>query len=394
MSVDFSWSRSQFIRRVGFVSAIMVAAGSGIIAAQEPASSGAVPDVGGASIPGFSDNFSPQRPATVPLDFLPTPNGWFHPSCIIEVREDEQVRDLRIERADGAKRDIARCKHPHYDRRGSPVFSDNIAPTVNGWAARADDVTPAVEWLFATWTVPSAPSSNIGQTVYLFPGLEPAATGDTILQPVLAWNGLYAPAGWGIYSWNCCRNGNQLHSPAVSVSAGETISGYVWGTNCNGMTSVCNNWQVRASSTANSSTLNTDSYGEPIDWVFGGVLEAYNLTACNQYPASSSVTFQNLTVHQVGGATLVPVWSASITPGVTPDCVTAVEANGGDVTIRWCIPGTCSGRCGAISDGCGGTLSCGGCSGTGKKCFDGGEWWYAGMQCNASGYCVSNPCDL
>ena len=139
---------------------------------------------------GVGLNASADRPAAVPLDFVPTPNGWFHPSCIIEVREDEVVRDRRIERADGTKRDIARCKHPHYDRRGSAVFSDNVAPTVNGWAAHAEDITPPVEWLSATWVVPSSPSSNVGQRVYLFPGLEPAATGDTILQPVLAWNGL------------------------------------------------------------------------------------------------------------------------------------------------------------------------------------------------------------
>ena len=386
------WIRSRFIGRVGFATLLVVAAGTRTIAAEEPLSSSARTDASEESIPGFSHSFNPQRPATVPFDFLPTPNGWFHPSCIIEVREDERVRGLRIEHATGTTRDIARCQHPHYSRSGNPIFSDIVAPTVNGWAARADDVITAIEWLSATWAVPSNPSSNTGQTVYLFPGLEPATTGDTILQPVLAWNGLYAPAGWAIYSWNCCRNGSQIHSTAVPVSAGETISGYVWGTNCNGLTGVCNTWQVRTSSTNNSSTLDTDSYGESLDWVFGGALEVYGVSACNQYPASSSVSYQNLTAHQVGGATLTPAWSTSITAGVTPNCVTGVDATADSVTIRWCVPSTCSGRCGTMSDGCGGTLSCGGCTGTGRKCFDGeGGWFYSGMQC-LSGYCVSAPC--
>jgi UDP-N-acetylmuramyl tripeptide synthase len=111
---------------------------------------------------------------------------------------------------------------------------------------------------------------------------------------VLAWNGAFAPGGWSISSWNCCRNGNQIHSDARAVSAGETISGYVAGSNCNDATGVCNSWQVRTSATNTSTTLNTDSYGEVLDLAFGGVLEAYNVTACNQYAASLGVTFQNV----------------------------------------------------------------------------------------------------
>jgi hypothetical protein len=270
--------------------------------------------------------------------------------------------------------------HPHYDRHGNAIFSDLTvsAPTANGWVARAGDVVPPVEWLSATWVVPGAPPSNVGQTVYLFPGMVPAATADTILQPVLAWNGLYAPAGWAIYSWNCCRGGNYLHSDAVAVGTGETISGYVWGSNCDAMTGVCGTWQVRTSSTYSSSTLNTDSYGQVLDWVFGGVLEVYNLNACNQYPAGSNVTYQNVAVNLVGGVNLVPGWDILITPGVTPNCVTAVEANAGTVAIRWCTPLTpsqaCHGSiCGTASDGCGGSVSCGTCG--------------ARQYCGSGGYC-------
>jgi hypothetical protein len=58
-----------------------------------------------------------------------------------------------------------------------------------------------------------------------------------------------------------------------------------------------------------------------------------------------------------------------------------------------CVPQTCSGRCGSIPDGCGGTLSCGGCSGAGLKCFDpdAGGYFYSGMTCSNT-VCEARPC--
>jgi hypothetical protein len=63
--------------------------------------------------------------------------------------------------------------------------------------------------------------------------------------------------------------------------------------------------------------------------------------------------------------------------------------NGGCCTARtWTVyPGH---ECGTESDGCGGTISRW-CTGTGKKCFISGGWYYAGQQCQA-GACVSKAC--
>jgi len=36
------------------------------------------------------------RPASVPGDFITTPFGWAHPSCVIHVAEDEEQRDKEI----------------------------------------------------------------------------------------------------------------------------------------------------------------------------------------------------------------------------------------------------------------------------------------------------------
>jgi len=328
------------------------------------------------------------RPAGVPSDYVPTPNGWAHPSCIIRIGEGERLLPGNvIGRLDGREERIAPCRFARYRRTGARIVGDVGAPTADGYIAQADSVTTAPQWLSATWTVPPAPASSAGQTLYFFPGLVPSATppfGQTrrILQPVLAWNGLNpatgtAWPGWSISSWNCCPEGNQHASDLVSVAAGETISGYVWGTTCNAATHLCDTWQVRTSSNNSSSTLPTDSGTDVLDWVFGGAMEVYGLTACNQYPATTSVTFQNLNVTAIGGAQFVPAWQPSVTPGVTPNCSIGAHANGSSVTVDWCIPTTCAGQCGTIADGCGGTLNCaacnpyGGCR-SGYKCCEPG----------------------
>jgi hypothetical protein len=341
--------------------------------------------------------FVASRPSSVPLDYVPTPNGYSDPTCVFVAHKNDIVRGNRIERSDGTVQELPTCNRPRYDKAGHAIIpgARKSAPTVNQWVARADDDTPPIEWLSATWTVPSPPPSDIGQIIYLFPGLEPGATGDTILQPVLAWNGLYAPDGWAIYSWNCCRNGNQIYSDPVAASTGETISGYASGSNCHQGTGVCDDWQVRISNTNYSSTLDTDAYGEVLNWTFGGAVEVYSVNSCREYPASESVSYQNISVNQVGGAVVTPQWTEVIYGGVSPNCITDVAAAGGNVTISWCVPSTCSGRCGSPPDTCGGTLSCGGCSGTGMKCWNPSHsyWWWAGQYCSQNFTCVSNPCD-
>lgn len=348
---------------------------------------------------GFSGgSFSANRPSNVPRDFVLTPFGYFHPSCVIELGEDEEIRGSLIERSNGMSRSLIRCQHPRYDATGRSVFLQESPPPAISWAwvEWLEDVTVGpVEWLSATWFVPSAPPDARSQTVYLFPGLMSRSSPDFILQPVLGWNASNDQR-WTIASWNCCRAGNAFHSALVPVSAGTSIAGYVWGSNCNLSSGVCSAWQVQTSiANGASTTLNTISYDQPLDWAHAGALEVYSIDSCRQYPANGVIQFQNLSVHRVGGGAIMPSWQPRFT-AVTPLCNYSVESDPAllTATLRWCAPKSCTGRCGTISDDCGGTLSCSGCSGTGKKCFAGSEWWYAGQFCNSAGYCESNPCDL
>ncbi len=267
------------------------------------------------------------RPRDVPREFVLTPHGYFHPSCVVELRDDEKVReDGSIERFDGARRPLRHCQFSRYDKHGRVVSGQAPPPpSVNGWVASASSASfGPVDWISASWAVPGAPASAGSQTLYMFPGLEPAATGDTILQPVLAWNG-FNDGRWTLASWNCCKNGNALHSTPVPVTPGDTVSGYVSGKNCNSQ-GVCAQWEVQAAASSGlATTLSTDSYGEVLDWAFGGAFESYGIDSCAQYPADGAVSFQSIAVHQVNGAYVNPTWSPAAY-GVSPNCLTGVDA--------------------------------------------------------------------
>jgi hypothetical protein len=309
-------------------------------AVDEPADGTALGPAGGASALRSSASKS-GRPVEVPADFVATPHGYFHPSCVVELGDDERVADDgAIVRSGGEQRALARCQHPRYDRHGRISRQAGSAtappPTVNGWLASFTSTSAGpVRSISASWRVPRTPTLAGAQTLYFFPGLEPAATGDTILQPVLAWNGFY-DRRWTIASWNCCKDGNVLYSTPRNVSAGDTITGTVTGSKCNAA-GVCSSWTVRtASSHGASTTLNTTAYGEVLDWEFAGAFEAYGVDTCNQYPPDGQLSFTSISVQKANGTLTTPAWYPA-SYGVSPDCMTSATADPGGkkVALTW-----------------------------------------------------------
>lgn len=288
------------------------------------------------------------RPANVPADYLSTPVGYFHRACVLTVGEDEVVTEGAIVKTDGtARRAFGPCSRPSFDRAGNVRSESSPPPTIDGWLGSSQTYAGPLEWIFANWTVPPPPPVIGSQQVYLFPGLIPGY-GSFILQPVLTWNGAEALGNtWAIYSWNCCSIGNSFHSPPQPVNTGETISGYVLGTGCDQQSGVCTTWQVRTSGTYVSSTHNTNTAGQVLPYAIGGALEARPVSSCNQLPAASSYTFSNISVRQVGGATLSPAWVPNVDV-TTPQCVSNVGVSSATTTIyRTCESGLtlCSGVC-------------------------------------------------
>lgn len=278
------------------------------------------------------------RPATVPADFVVTPAGYMHPSCIVLVSEEETARaDGSIERADGRVRKPAPCRHPRYDSSGQPIDPSarprtssasraSVLPAISGWVESAhDDSNGPLNWISANWTVPQPPLLDLGQTLFWFPGIQPIeqlSEHYTILQPVLRWN----QGVWTIESWNCCVDGNANVGPAAVVNSGDTLYGYVEGHGCDAR-GVCSDWFVHTGdwTTGAHSWLNTSAYGNVMGWAFGGVLEVYGVEDCDQYPSDGSVSFSNIQVRGANYLQVYPDWNVSIT-NESPQCNYGVDA--------------------------------------------------------------------
>jgi hypothetical protein len=285
-----------------------------------------------------------------PAGYVATPQGYFHPSCVIHVGADEQQQaDGRIVHANGSVRTVAPCQYPRYDKHGNAIAPDESPPTVSGWVESSGDQSHgALQYISAHWNVPSAPTSGSGQ-VYYFPGLQDLENPNTtVLQPVLGWNQKDGPPGWSIGSWNCCVAGNISHSEIIAVNAGDQLYGSVAGTNCHADTGQCDTWQVVTTDlTTNRVTpYSTVSYGQRFDWSFGGVLEASGINDCTQFPASGSVTFSSILVQEIGGAVANIAWPRGL-GSASPSC-SYVFQGGNAVTVNTFTRAT---QCGQLTPG-------------------------------------------
>jgi len=271
-----------------------------------------------------------KRPANVPQDYVITPFGYFHPSCVGHLGKGDEVRQdqLAVHHADGSFESIHACAYPHFDAKGEKISLDAShvkAPTISHAWVEFASVTTSSSYgeLFANWTVPPSPSTNDGQTVYLFPGVEDYADVVTIIQPVLGWNADYAGA-WGIASWNCCVSGTVYESSPVRVNVGDTIEGYMWQT-CGAGVLSCATWDVVSYDVTSGNWTwlsNTSSHGQTFNWAFAGALEVYNVSRCSDYPPNGSIAFYNLALYNDSYNKINnPGWSVSNwSSGLTPQC--------------------------------------------------------------------------
>jgi hypothetical protein len=273
------------------------------------------------------------RPAGVPLDYVITPNGYFHASCVVAVDEGDIVSAQgEVVHADGSVRKLAACAHPSFDPAGR-VHTE----VYNGWIADSSTDpgnTPASNEMKASWIVPSAPSNANGQTLYFFPGLEQSPGVVTILQPVLGWNG-YGDSAWTMTNWNCCKSGSTFHGPAIPVSTGDKIEGTMKGTCNNGQP--CANWNIVSKdvTTGQSTTFKTSAFGQAFNWWFGGAMETYGVSTCDQFPANGSITFNHIKTFDVNFNKVTPTWQDNVNGGGAPNCGYAVTTTASTTKITF-----------------------------------------------------------
>lgn len=291
------------------------------------------------------------RPPAVPVDYVVTPNGYFSVSCVQPVHAGEKLHsDGRIESANGSMRTPAACTQPHYSASGARIdpngtitaMADSTRknPSINGWVLDADySSSVAIGRIVASWTVPSAPTKvTSSQVDYFFPGLEQSeSSAESILQPVLGYNAFSSPYNkWTMASWNCCVSGTTYYSDPINVSVGDKIVGNTQ-SSCGAWPS-CATWAITSTdeTTGQSTTLNTDPYAA-LTWVFGGVLEAYGISSCNQFPASQPLVFSSIQVYDINNNPIAsPPWGASYDVGsAKPQCNYNISTTTSSVTLAY-----------------------------------------------------------
>ena len=169
--------------------------------------------------------------------------------------------------------------------RGTPV-GDAVNPEKTGWVAYAswpNTGKSPISSFTTTWTVPPAPSTYHGQTVFLFNSIEPAS-GNAILQPVLQYGPSAAGGGryWAVASWYLVGS-KTYHTTPIKVSVGKSLRGVITLTSHSGTSY---NYATSFSNVGN--TALTVKGAAQLVWATE-TLESYSITSASDYPKGSTV---------------------------------------------------------------------------------------------------------
>ncbi|HKF04729.1 MAG TPA: hypothetical protein VKB49_20565 [Candidatus Sulfotelmatobacter sp.] len=281
-----------------------------------------------------------KRPAAVPADFVITPFGYFHPSCVSHLAKGDVLLqdEAVIQHANGTSENIEECAYPHFESDGTKVVGDvkpagdekSQPPYIgHSWVEYASIHDSAnYGQIYSEWDVPPTPKSDDGQILYFFNGLEQYSGDVTIIQPVLGWNADFSSA-WGIAAWNCCKKGTVQEATPARVNPGDHLEGYVFN-NCSAGTTKCGSWDIVIVDQENgnfSQLIKTSNFGQTFNWAFGAVLEVYYISKCADYPAaeesgySGGLSFYNESVLNDNFVSITPAWTVSnVSGGLTPQC--------------------------------------------------------------------------
>lgn len=251
-------------------------------------------------------------------DYVNTPVGKVHKTCVREATGDDAV-------------DFAPCRYKNKldfaKLRGSASNAKSVqggqAPTVNGWVENSSRNAPAGSWFsaaYSAWYVPNNPSSQSSQLVYYFPGFQNTSGTLSIIQPVLQWgnNGWFGGNYWSIASWYVDVSGVAVYSTPKTTTSGNIIDGTMVASSCTVGGSCTWNITTAVRGTATTTTL-TRTPGLVYTWAAPAALEAYNLTACNQYPNNTGVNVSTNLYHGAAYTYLSSAWSSTVN-SPTPSC--------------------------------------------------------------------------
>jgi hypothetical protein len=229
-----------------------------------------------------------------------------------------------------AQRDAGHLTRP--DQIATPL--DDTHGLQSGWITYAswlNNTGQLVSNIVSTWTVPAAPTTNHGQTIFLFNGIETADFGH-ILQPVLQWGPSAAGGGasWQVASWYAGGPGQVAqHAPLTPVSVGQTLVGGITWTNESGAgyTYLCGFQGIP------NSVIVAQNIPE-LTWVVQ-TLETYNCQVASDYPDTTTTKFTSIGVDVGSNAQPAASLAWAATDAVTDIGQNTVVVGQGEVDINY-----------------------------------------------------------
>jgi hypothetical protein len=220
-----------------------------------------------------------------------------------------------------------------------PALTQSVAQaqteTGNGWVEDDQWNAPLgssdnIDYLVGNWTVPSYPSEDGGAVIYLSNGIEPSSH-KWFLEAALqyGYNGVFGGNYYSITTWLLSSSAAYYSSPDY-VYPGDSLSGYIQMTGMSGKTAY---WDVLIVDNS-SGAYSEGSYwvsGQHWTWAYAGILQAYNLYACAEFPANGRDVFSDSVVAHgfPNYYELKPNWKGAIPGYGGPSCHFAVVAASG-----------------------------------------------------------------
>jgi hypothetical protein len=179
--------------------------------------------------------------ATVAAKHRPTPAGMWPEECVHRIPSGTHIEKkssgVDYTFPNGTKSHREACKsapvrpdlpkhNTSYQDLGRKLQASQHAYPVTFFA----NINGDLDTFSANYNVPQPPTTDAGQVIYWWLGVQNQEPSSDVLQPVLGWES----GQWTYASWNCCPAGHQHESEPLDVSPGDVLYGSVDNTVGNG----------------------------------------------------------------------------------------------------------------------------------------------------------------
>lgn len=178
-----------------------------------------------------------------------------------------------------------------YFKNNNPTNDSSGWNTFTYWYNNSNN---PITYFSTNWNVPSLPTTNSHQLIYLFNGLV-SFTPNCILQPVLQWG--ISPAGggyyWSITNWYVwgSNSSQYFHGSLIKVDPGTNLQGVI-----KLMSDSNNTFSYYSSFTGYSSGSELQINNSPqLTWAYEA-LEAYGITKATDYSSDERIKMSDIQI--------------------------------------------------------------------------------------------------